>query len=88
MSSKASTPRASKDPGGRPSKCTLALVEAICEGIEGGKSLVEVCSQRGMPHRATVHRWLRDDVEGFRDRCARARGPGRHAGARNPGNRR
>ena len=48
-----------------------AIGDAICEQIITGKSLKDVCDGDGMPHRATVHRWLEADPD-FRDRYARA----------------
>lgn len=40
-----------------------AIIEAICQGFEDGKSLNEVCAAEGMPHRTTVYRWVKADSE-------------------------
>jgi hypothetical protein len=43
---------------GRPSKFSEKLFTDICVQIANGKGLVEICRAEGMPHRATVLRWL------------------------------
>ena len=48
------------------------VFERICAGIASGESLVTVCKQRGMPHRASVLRWIASIPEA-RDRYTRAR---------------
>lgn len=58
--------------GGRPSKYSEALVDAICGQVADGLSLVKVCEAEDMPNRATVNRWLAEH-EAFRDKYARAR---------------
>lgn len=58
---------------GRPSSYTSEIAATICERLAAGESLRSICRDDGMPHRATVHRWLIDDVEGFCDRYTRAR---------------
>ena len=72
---------------GRPSSYTMKKGNRICELIAEGKSLVTICKGKGMPHYATVMRWLeageKEAREGgeiavsgraaFRDRYARAR---------------
>lgn len=40
-----------------------AIIEAICQGFEDGKSLNQVCAADGMPHRTTVYRWTKADSE-------------------------
>jgi hypothetical protein len=57
---------------GRPSSCTPALADLICERLANGESLRAICTEAGMPDKATVFRWLaaHDD---FRDQYARAR---------------
>ncbi len=57
---------------GRPSSYTEELACAICERIADGESLKAICSDEGMPHRATVFRWLGSN-ESFRDMYAHAR---------------
>lgn len=51
------------------------IANAICARLEAGESLRTICASDGMPHRATVHRWL-DEHESFRDQYARARDKG------------
>lgn len=43
---------------GRPEKFTVALGDKICERLSNGESLLKICRDEKMPHRATVHRWL------------------------------
>ncbi len=57
---------------GRPSRYTKKLADEICERIENGESLREICASPGMPARSTVSRWLGDN-EDFRNRYAQAR---------------
>lgn len=58
---------------GRPSTYTPEIAALICERLATGESLRAICRDAGMPHRATVHRWLIDNVQGFCDQYARAR---------------
>lgn len=51
---------------------TAELAERICEGIAGGESLRQVCTQEGMPEERTVYRWLWKQPE-FCQNYARAR---------------
>lgn len=44
----------------------------ICEEISAGRSLRTICTDEGMPDKATVFRWLAAH-EAFRDQYARAR---------------
>ena len=46
--------------------------DAICEALASGDSLVKILRENGMPHYATVMRWLEAD-ERFRENYARAR---------------
>ena len=57
---------------GRPTLYTAELAEKICEGIAGGESLRQVCTQEGMPEERTVYRWLWKQPE-FCQNYARAR---------------
>lgn len=57
---------------GRPSSFTQDVADAICERIAGGESMRRICSDEGMPDRATVLRWL-DADESFAAKYARAR---------------
>lgn len=58
---------------GRPSKFSDKVATDICERLASGESLRSICRDERMPHRATIHRWLIDNVDGFCDRYARAR---------------
>lgn len=57
---------------GRPSDYTPELVDAICGRLTEGESLRAICRDDGMPHAATVCRWLAQH-EDFREQYARAR---------------
>ena len=52
--------------GGRPSRYSRELGEAICERLIHGESLRAVCRDPAMPSLATICRWLRADP-GFRE---------------------
>lgn len=52
---------------------SLALADKICMRIANGESLVSVCRDEGMPSRATVNRWILEDIQGFASHYARAR---------------
>jgi hypothetical protein len=56
----------------RPSDYTQDITSKICERIADGESLRSICSEEGMPDKATVFRWLAVH-EAFRDQYARAR---------------
>ena len=43
---------------GRPSGYSPALATALCERIISGKTLRAICRSKGMPHVATLFRWL------------------------------
>jgi len=59
---------------GRPSSYAKAVGTAICERLSQGESLRRICSDKDMPGKSTVMRWLADkDLLGFRDQYARAR---------------
>ena len=57
---------------GRPRKFTPALATEICRRIAEGQPLTKICKLEGMPHYATIMRWL-DADSSFRERYARAR---------------
>ena len=66
--------------GGRPSKYTPELAEAICTRIASGESLRHICEDDDMPNRDTVRQWIIDgvgatkgDEYGFSGQYARAR---------------
>ena len=58
-------------PVGRPSKFTQTLADDICERIANGESLRNICRDKSMPNKDTVHSWLNKDKE-FSDQYARA----------------
>lgn len=51
---------------------TQELADTICERLSDGESLRAICSEQGMPRKATVFRWLAED-KAFCDQYARAR---------------
>jgi hypothetical protein len=59
-------------PVGRPSIYTDAVVDAICERMIMGESLVKICADPQMPSRPTVYAWFDRHPE-FHTKCARAR---------------
>jgi hypothetical protein len=63
-----------KPPGkiGRPSSYNEGIADRICTYISEGGSLTAFCLQDGVPRKATIMRWLRENAL-FRDCYARAR---------------
>lgn len=57
---------------GRPSDYTPEIASEICGRLIEGESLRAICRDDGMPHAATVCRWL-GEHEAFREQYARAR---------------
>lgn len=57
---------------GAPSTFTAEMADMICERLADGESLRAICDAEDMPDKATVFRWLANNVE-FRDQYARAR---------------
>jgi hypothetical protein len=58
---------------GRPSDYDGAIADVICAEIAtSSKSIRTICKAKGMPHAATVMRWLRTN-ELFREQYARAK---------------
>lgn len=43
---------------GRPTSYTKAIGDKICDRLANGESLLKICKDETMPHRATIHRWL------------------------------
>jgi Bacteriophage Sf6, terminase small subunit-like len=59
---------------GRPSIFNPKVASEICERIADGETLRQICSDRSMPAKTTVLRWLARAENGeFRDQYARAR---------------
>ena len=56
----------------KPTVFHAALADAICERLSLGESLNVICSESGMPARATVYRWLEEQTA-FAAQYARAR---------------
>jgi len=57
---------------GRPSHYSAEIADTICDRLAGGESLRAICTDDGMPDRATVSRWLAR-YEEFRDLYGSAR---------------
>lgn len=49
---------AGKKKGGRPSKYSPAVIEAICERLSRGEPLAVICRDEGMPAYGTVRNWM------------------------------
>ena len=66
--------KAAKAPAktGRPSSFSQKVADEICRRIAEGESLRAICSEKGMPCRMTVFKWLQD-IPSFADQYARAR---------------
>lgn len=64
-----------KNKGGRPSKYTPELIEAICERISQGEPMAQICRDDGMPDRSTIWDWQQAN-EDVSQRIARAREAG------------
>jgi len=58
---------------GRRSKYTKATAEQICSYIIQGYTLRNIEAQEGMPHKATMLRWLAGNRGDFRDQYAMAK---------------
>lgn len=60
----------------RPTKYTKELDDIICTRLADGESLRSICNDDGIPHKATVLRWVFQDNEEtikFRDHYKKAR---------------
>lgn len=61
-------------PSGHQVHFSQAICDAICDRLVGGESLRSICEADGMPHIATVMRWLADpSKKAFCEQYARAR---------------
>lgn len=56
---------------GRPSKYSEALARKICDRIAAGESVRSIASDKDMPTRSTITKWLSEKPE-FSDRYAQA----------------
>jgi hypothetical protein len=52
---------------------TDELASLICERLENGDSLNNICQDENMPSEACVRRWAMEDYQGFSAKYARAR---------------
>lgn len=52
-----------------------AVAARICEELDRGRTLQEICRSEGMPASATVQRWARENIGGFRDRYRKSAHP-------------
>ncbi|AIL33106.1 hypothetical protein IX83_07125 [Basilea psittacipulmonis DSM 24701] len=57
---------------GRPTQYSKEVANKICEQLEQGLSLKQICEQADMPVRSTVYLWLREYSD-FSDNYTRAR---------------
>lgn len=57
----------------RPTKYTRPLADEICKRLAAAGSLRAVCRADDMPDRATVQRWVVDNVDDFAARYAHAK---------------
>lgn len=57
--------------GGRPSKYSQEVAEAICERLSEGESLLSISKDPAMPARSTILKW-RNEIEEFSASYARA----------------
>ena len=75
-----------KNLGGRPTKYSNELRDAICNRLASGETLRSICRDDGMPERQTVFNWLHSNIglrkdevtgdileQGFFDHYTRAR---------------
>lgn len=63
---------------GRPTTYTTKMADAICEWLEGGRTLSQFCRHPNTPTRRTVGSWRKAHPE-FQARFARARAMGHDA---------
>jgi hypothetical protein len=64
--------------GGYPTAYTVEIAERILEELSGGRTLLDICDDEGMPTSRTVQTWVSEDREGFAARYHRAREIGCH----------
>lgn len=49
---------ATKNKGGRPTKCTQQVADELCAKLADGQSLRSVCADESMPEKSTVLLWV------------------------------
>jgi transposase-like protein len=57
----------------RPACYTPELADRILAELRAGRSVQEICRERGMPCRDTLFDWVRQDRDGFGTRYRQAR---------------
>ena len=68
-----------KNPGGRPTLCTVEITQEICKRLADGESLISICKDDHIPEKSSVLYWVVEDriIEGtdekFSDHYMRAR---------------
>ena len=55
------------------SRYSLEVVDAICQRLAHGESLISITKDKEMPGYSTFTAWLRDDIDGIQAKYARAR---------------
>ncbi len=65
---------------GRPSSYTEETAKEICDRIEAGQTIRQICEDRDMPAWNTIRTWLQQ-FEAFQTQYARARENSAHASA-------
>jgi len=59
--------------GGRLRLYARKIADKICEQLADGFTLTSIAGAPGMPPRTTVMDWVREDIDGFRERYERSR---------------
>ena len=52
------------------------IADLVCAQLSTGLSLSRICREMGTPSAAQVNQWVREDIDGFAARYARARADG------------
>lgn len=58
---------------GRPSIYSDEVADEVCRRLSDGETLNQICADDHLPARPTVLLWVKNDLNGFSDRYARAR---------------
>jgi hypothetical protein len=61
---------------GQPTLYTAEIADKIIEGLRGGRPLLAICRDDGMPSHVTVMNWVHQDRDGFAARYHDARAHG------------